>query len=60
MFKFDTSEFLQQNNKRQVKVNTLDDTRMTLCPNVPPSAAVNANVASQYGAQPSGVWTFYW
>jgi hypothetical protein len=44
MFEFDTLDFLQW---------------VTPCPKVPPSAAVNTYDVSQYGAQPSGVWTFH-
>jgi hypothetical protein len=51
---------LQQNNKRICGSDTLDDIQATPCPKVSPSAAVNAYGASQYGAQPSYVWTSHW
>jgi hypothetical protein len=43
-----------------MRKGTHDDTQVAPCPRMPPSAAVNVYDASQYGAQPSGVWTSQW
>jgi hypothetical protein len=58
-FEFDTSEFMQWNLTISGS-DTLDDTRAITCPKMLPSAAINTYSASQYGVQPSGVWTSHW
>jgi hypothetical protein len=42
------------------KSKSLDDTRATPYPKMPPSEAVYTYGVSQYGVQPSGVWTSHW
>jgi hypothetical protein len=47
---FDTTEFCSE---------TLDDTRATPCPKMPPLEAVNAYRVSQHGSN-HRLWTTHW
>jgi hypothetical protein len=46
---FDTTEFCSGGVTRRCGSDTLDDTRATPCPKMPPSEAVNAYGVSEYG-----------
>jgi hypothetical protein len=39
---------------------SLNDTRATSCPKMPPSEEAYAYGVFQYGVQSLGVWTYYW
>jgi hypothetical protein len=52
---FDITEFCSGNINVDAEGDTLDDTRATSCPKLPPSKAVNAYEFSQYVVQPSSL-----
>jgi hypothetical protein len=52
---FDTIEFCSRKITRRCGSDTLDDTRETPCPKMPPSEVVNTYGVSQYMVQPSSL-----